>query len=94
MVTEIAIAVASAIAVVAALILGVQLRSKPKCPECGKRSIEQIDNGVFYDPAPERELCCCGNCGAELVRTAGKWVRRVDWHNGEDQKLWDDLRRA
>lgn len=82
---------ASAVAVFAIAAVAVRYWSPWACPECGRRAVSTVDNGVLYDPAPERSLCRCEKCGAEMVRTAGRWVRRADWTDAEDQRIWDEL---
>jgi hypothetical protein len=90
--TPLAIAAVLAVVLVAAYLVSLRLWPKRRCLDCGERSIRQVDFGVLYDPAPGRELLACDNCGAEWVRLdSGRWIRRSDWHEPEDQKLWDDL---
>jgi hypothetical protein len=64
----------------------------PKCPSCGRRSMEWIDWGVFYDPAPARNLFRCKRCAAEYARVQQTWTARVEWEDTLDQQLWDELR--
>lgn len=63
-----------------------------KCPSCERRSMEWIDWGVFYDPAPARNLYRCKKCGAEYARVRRMWVARGEWKDALDQELWDELR--
>jgi hypothetical protein len=64
----------------------------PKCPSCARRAMEWIDWGVFYDPAPARNLFRCKKCDAEYARVGQTWVARGEWKDSLDQELWDELR--
>lgn len=91
---NVGVSMAVAICLVVLFFLAIYLCTpRIRCPKCGRRSMKHLDFGIFYDPAPERALYLCENCGSELVRLHRKWIDRSEWDDPDDQSLFDDLLR-
>jgi hypothetical protein len=93
-VTDLQVSLLFALFGAAALIIGMRwlsVATRPRCPDCGRRTITDVEAHVFSDPAPGRSMMRCQNCGGEYVFAGNQWTKRRDWTDEDDIATWEQL---